>query len=355
MKIAFYSLTDEDLFLNRLPVARYLEDAGYRVVFAASASSLAERIREDGFEFYRIVGDGRTVVGDVAATFSLARVLKHVKPDIFHTFGLRAGLRGGLAARMRRLSWVVHSVSRLQPDVSRRPPAILRAALRDAEVTFRRREDRDAFIAKHYVRPEQTHMLRSSGIDLRDYPMTEEPNRTPVAALISPAAEDLGPFADAATALSSENFDARFAVIGPAHSPEMRSQLQRWQQEGVVEWWGHRDDLERALSSVHVICVSPGMTAHELVLASAAGRPLVSTSDRVGGRVLRSGDSAVFVRSNNVSKLTQSLRDLLTNREKRLRMGRRAREIVESEYSAESVAREIMGVYERLFEKGRAV
>lgn len=355
MKVAFYALSGEDLFLNRLPVARHLRDAGYSVDFAAPSDGNAENIRKEGFTFHRVVDLGRSVVGDLAAATSLAGTLERVKPDIVHTFGLHAAVRGGLAARMKRMPWVVHSVSLPQSSRDRQPPALLKTALRDSEVTFRRREDRDDFIARHFVRPEQTHVVRSSGIDLRDIPITTEPDRTPVAALLSPDRSDLAFFGQAAHDLREEGLDARFVVIGAAQSPEMRTQLQRWQEEGTVEWWGKREELVQALSSVHIICLPAMMPARERILASAVGRPLVSAVDPSVDRVLRPGDSAVILRSNDAEHLTESLRELLQDQEKRRRMGRRAREIVEAEYSAKSVAMEIMAVYERLFEKGRPV
>lgn len=353
MKILFYALTDEDLFLNRLPVARHLGEVGYELVFAAPTGDYTEKIREEGVSLYPVVDVGRSLLGDVAATLSLARTLKQVEPDIVHTFGLRAALRGGLAARIRRLSWVVHSISRAPSDY--RPPPLLKVALRDAEVTFRHRKDRDTFIARQFIRPEQTHVLRSSGIDLRDIPTTEEPNRTPVAALLSPEPADLEFFGAAARGLTAEGIDARFVVIGDAHTPDMKWQLQRWQEEALVDWWEKRDDLARALSNVHVICLPALMSEHERIMASAAGRALVSAAPPERDRVLRAGDSAVILRTNDASQLTQSLRDLLLDSEKRQKMGRRAREIVEAEFSAKCVARELLAVYERLFEKGRAV
>lgn len=353
MKVAFYARTDEDLYLNRLPVARYLRDAGYEVTFAAPAGAHTEQILNEGFSFHRVIDAGRSIIGDVAATMSLRRTLRQENPDILHTFGLRAALRGGLAARMHHLGWVVHSISR--PHEARRPPPFLKIALSDAEVTFRLREDRDAFIARHYVRPEQTHVLRSSGVDLKAIPSTAEPDRTPVAALVSPEPDDLEFFGRAARMLVDERIDARLVVIGAALTPEMRAQLHNWQEEGIVEWWGERDDLTTTLSNTHVLCLPMMMSERDRILASAAGRPLVTAAKPQKGDVLRPGDSSVILRSRDADQLAATLRELLGDREKRLRMGRRAREIVEEEFSAKRVAREIMAVYERLFEKGRSV
>lgn len=353
MKVAFYALTDEDLFLHRLPVARNLRDAGYEVAFAAPAGPHTEQIQNEGFSFHRVVDAGRSVIGDVAATMSLRLTLRQEDPDILHTFGLRAALRGGLAARMHHLPWVVHSVSR--GHSGRRPPPFLKIALSDAEVTFRLREDRDAFIARRYVRPEQTHVLRSSGVDLRTIPQTDEPDRKPVAALVSPEPGDLDFFGGAARKLAEEGIDARFAVIGTAYTPDMRARLQTWQEEGVVEWWGERDELTSTLANTHVICLPMMMSERDRILASAAGRPLVTAAKPQKGDVLRAGDSSVILRSRDADQLAATLRELIGDRDKRIRMGRRAREIVEEEFSAKRVAREIMAVYERLFEKGRAV
>ncbi len=357
MIVAFYALTDEDLLLNRLPIARPLRDAGYRVVVLGPGTGHVEQIQAGGFEYHRVASRGATLLADVTSTIALIRTLKQIRPDILHTFGLYAALRGGLAARFAHMSWVVHSVTAPRRDVAKRPSPILRAALRDSEVAFLLKEDRDAFIARRFVRPEQTHVLRNTGVDLRDIPVREAPDRTPaVAALVLPQSqEDLRRFVDAARLVRGAGVAGRFAVIGPAPSPDVLPMLHGWQEEGILEWWGDRDDLVAALGSVHVICLPAGTDEHTMILASAVGRPLIVTGDAVDGHIVQPGQSGLQVPEDDVRALGDALRELLSDADRRARMGRKARAIVESDYSADRVAREIMIVYERLFEKGRSV
>jgi glycosyltransferase involved in cell wall biosynthesis len=355
LTVVFYALTDLDLCLNRLPIAHHLRDAGYRVVFVGTGLNCAADLEAEGFEFHVIASAGRNVIADVSSTLQLKRTLKQIKPDILHTFGLHAALRGGLAARFAPMSWVVHSVT-APPGIKNRPSRLLQSALRHAEVTFLSKRDRDAFIARAYARPEQTHVLRSTGVDLREIPTSGEPERTPVAALVStPSGAGLQAFADAAQAINEVQHVARFAFIGPAPYPEIKTRLHRWQEEGRVEWWGMRDDLTAALGAVHVICLPFDFGELATLQACAIGRPIVALGDGVDREIIRSGENGYIVPADDSAALTASLRELVSNEEKRKRMGGRARALVESDYSAARVAQEIMVVYERLFEKGRFV
>jgi glycosyltransferase involved in cell wall biosynthesis len=177
-----------------------------------------------------------------------------------------------------------------------------------------------------------------------------------VAALVStPSGAGLQAFADAAQAINEVQHVARFAFIGPAPYPEIKTRLHRWQEEGRVEWWGVRDDLTAALGAVHVICLPFDFGELATLQACAIGRPIVALGDGVDREIIRSGENGYIVPADDSAALTASLRELVSNEEKRKRMGGRARALVESDYSAARVAQEIMVVYERLFEKGRFV
>ena len=355
MTVAFYALTDLDLCRNRLPVAQHLRDAGYRVVFVGCGSTCARDLQAAGFEFHFVSSARRNALSDLSSTLRLVRTLRRIKPDILHTFGLRAALRGGLAARLAHMPWVVHSVS-APPSLKNRPSRVLRTAFREAEVTFPTKSDRDAFIAREYVRPEQTHVLRSTGIDLRKLPVSNEPDRIPIAAFIStPSGMGLQAFATAAGAINDERRMARFAVIGPAPSTEAEVLLQKWQEVGVVEWWGARADLSTALGSVHAICLPHDFGELRMIEAAAVGRPIVIIGDAFNTQIIQPGENGFVVSADDAPALASAFEELLSNSDTRKRMGRRSRAIVESHYSADRVAREIMIVYERLYEKGRYV
>ncbi len=356
MTVVFYALTDRELLLNRLPVAHHLRDAGYRIVFIGNESSGTGELHAAGFEYYVVPAGGRATVSDMLATLRLTRILRRVDADILHTFGLRAAVRGGLAARLAHASWVVHSAPVPRQGIRKRPSPLLRIALSRAEVTFFTKDDRDAFIAHTYVRPEQTHVLRSTAIDLRKIPKSDEPSWAPVAAFVATASGDnLREFTEAAASLKSAAIEARFAVIGPAPSPEMRKRLHQLQERGVVEWWGVRPDLTKTLASVHVICLPSDIDQQRVLQAGAVGRPIIAIGQAADTTIVRHDENGLVVPAGDSSRLASTLQDLLYDTEKRKRMGRRARDIVETNYSAERVAREIMVVYERLFERGRSI
>jgi len=65
-------------------------------------------------------------------------------------------------------------------------------------------------------------------------------------------------------------------------------QLQAWQAEGVIEWWGHRDDMQRTLRAANLVVLPSYREGFPKVLleAAASGRvtripvphPMSSTS-----------------------------------------------------------------------------
>lgn len=375
MKVVFSSTSAEDLYRFRLPVARRLKDAGYIVLFAGPDGEYAEQVEQQDIVYHRIASFSNTSsvsatsspVRDLVAGFALARVYRRERPDIVHHFTLHGVIRGAIAARLAGLTWVVHSLPPLSrsagnPFLGRVRRTTLRFLLREAELVCRTRADRQLLLTREIVHPEQTHVIPGSGIDLDVHRATEEPNRTPVAAMIGPLRDALAveTFVGAARRLHETGVRARFALVqSRSGTPSAtRAQLKAWQEEGVVEWWGLRQDAAHIFRVVHVPCLfedSLEERLNALEEAAAAGRPLVTLDDPGVRSLLREGEAGHAVDPYDAASLAASLEPLLTDADLRRRMGQKARHVVETERSADHVARQIMGVYERLFLKGREV
>src|SRR5204862_303820 len=86
----------------------------------------------------------------------------------------------------------------------------------------------------------------------------------------------------------------------PAGVP--RSELDAWQREGLVEWWGHRSDMPEVVRQANVVCLPSyreGMP-RALLEAAAMGRAIVTTDvpgcrDAVAqGKIGRLGGLGIF-------------------------------------------------------------
>lgn len=370
MKVAFYSTSAEDLVRYRLPVARQLRDAGYDVLFAGPSGAIAALAEQEGFKYRRVATSLERLgpLSDAAVGLTLARVYREETPDIAHHYTLHGLIRGAIAARLAGVNWVAQTVPPLSDhaDSSRllRPGghSLLRFALRHAEVTFRTHHDRQRLISMGCVRPEQTHIIASSGIDLSAHPAVDEPARTPIAAMIGPLrdAQAVETFVDASRQLRSSGVEARFVLAATQDGPPPvpRARLDTWQEEGVIEWWGFRRDEVHTVEVVHVACMLEdyeGELPDLLLEAAAAGRPLVAIDDPAVRNLVRDDDTGRIVQRHDAKALVHALEPLLRDGEHRRRLGKNARRVVETEFSVDRVVRQTMAVYEQLFLKGRDV
>jgi glycosyltransferase involved in cell wall biosynthesis len=224
---------------------------------------------------------------------------------------------------------------------------------------FENPTDRDRLIRAKVVRPENTVIVGGTGVDINKFTPMPEEGGTPVIVLACRMLWDkgVGDFVEAARLLSDQKVPGRFVLIGtpdagnPASIPE--AQLLMWQREGIVEWWGYRENMPEVLASAHVV-VLPSF--HEglpkiLLEAGACARPVVATAIPGCTEIVRDGENGILVPPKDPVTLAKAIKVLLENPILRRRMGKYGREIVVREYSADLVADQILAVYHGLIEK----
>jgi glycosyltransferase involved in cell wall biosynthesis len=196
-------------------------------------------------------------------------------------------------------------------------------------------------------------IIRGSGVEMQDYPARPEPAGEPLVILPARMLWDkgVGEFVAAATLLRSRSVKARFALVGdadganPAAIPE--SQLRLWQAEGIVEWWGFRDDMADVLASAHIVCLPSYREGLPKVLIEAAccGRPVVATDVPGCREIVRNDDNGLLVPLRDVEGLANALERLIRDGALREQMGARGRQRVREEFRAQRVVEETLAVY----------
>jgi len=131
-------------------------------------------------------------------------------------------------------------------------------------------------------------------------------------------------------------------------------QINEWEKEGLVEWWGFQEDMPSVFAQMHIVC-SPSYyregVPKVLIEAAACERPIVTT-DMPGCReIVRDGVNGLLVPPEDSQALASSLSELLEDAKRRQEMGARGREIVQEEFSVEQVVSETMTVYEEVAEQ----
>src|SRR4030095_15057042 len=149
---------------------------------------------------------------------------------------------------------------------------------------FQNREDLVGFVDAGIVGSARSYLIRGSGVDLAEFCATAEPEAAIRFVLVARMLKDKGvrEFVEAARALHRVHPDWMFELVGdvdPGNPASLvRGELERWRDEGVVVWNGHRDDVADVMRHAHVVCLPSyreGLPKSWLE-AAACGRAMIA-------------------------------------------------------------------------------
>lgn len=367
MKI-LYLITEGSYFLShRLPLAREAMARGYEVALATRPGDAEETIRKEGIELIpiRLRRESRNPWREFLAVIELVRIYRTVRPDIVHHVAIKPVLYGSLAAWLAGVPGVVNAVAGMgslfiaQSRKSRFMQALVALTYRwlfnvtDARIIVQNPDDRNLLLERNIARSDRIVLIRGAGVDLQEFSPRPELDGPPLVVLPARMLRDkgVGEFVEAARLIKANGKHARFALVGdvdPANPSSIsRQQLQQWQEDGIVEWWGRRDDMPQVLALSHVVCLPSYREGlpKALLEAAACGRPIVATDVPGCREVVRHGVNGLLVLSRNTSALAEALGALLADPAKRTAFGHAGRQIAEDEFSLEMVTRSTMQLY----------
>jgi glycosyltransferase involved in cell wall biosynthesis len=123
----------------------------------------------------------------------------------------------------------------------------------------------------------------------------------------------VGEFVAAARTLQAEGLRARFALVGDSDDENPASvhasQLRVWEKEGVIEWWGWKENMDDVYAQTAIVCLPSYREGvpKTLIEAAACGLPIV-TSDVPGCReVVRHGENGLLVPVRDAGALARAL------------------------------------------------
>ena len=369
-KLLFLVTEDWYFCSHRLPLARAAQAAGYEVVVATRVGRHGETIAAEGFKLVPIGlrRSGRNPLRELFAIAEIAVIYRRERPDIAHHVALKPVLYGTLAARMARVPAVVNALAGMgfvfssMSFQARLLRPLVVGALRlllgagNSLLILQNPDDRRMLVDNGVADEKRTRLIRGSGVDIGSFVPAPEAGGTPVVMLPSRMLRDKGvmEFVAAARLLRANGAKARFVLVGdsdgenPAAIPDF--QLEAWNQSGVVEWWGRREDMPEVLAQAHIVCLPSYREGLPKVLleAAACGRALVATDVPGCREIVMDGDNGLLVPPRDVPALAAAIGRLLDAPGLRTKMGERGRELVERNFSVETVVRQTLAVYREL-------
>ncbi|MGR8919555.1 MAG: glycosyltransferase family 4 protein [Gammaproteobacteria bacterium] len=372
-RVLFVVTADWYFVSHRLDLAVALARSGFEVSVATRPGAAAAAVSAAGIRLLPVPFERslRRPLADVRALLALHRILGAERPDAVHLVSLKPIVLGGLLLcvfhRRLRAVWAftgmgfIFSSERrlarwLRPLLTR----CLRLLNDPARVLMLVQNDDDrALLCRHRVAaPEQIAELGGAGIALERYPPTPPPVDDPPTVLL-PARllRDKGvyEFVAAAALLRESGFAARFVLAGrhdrDNHGAVAAVDLERWLEQGTVEWLGHVSDIVPQYRAATVVCLPSYREGLPRVLleAGACGRPLVATDVPGCREVCIDERTGLLVPPRDGAALAAALKRLLGDRSMIERCGRAAHELVAANFSVEAIAAAQAALYrERL-------
>lgn len=351
---------------HRLPIALGLQRAGCDVEVAASVEQDRQgEIEAHGFRFTRLtLSRGSTnPLRELVIIWRLYRLYRAKRPDVVHHVAVKPVLYGSLAARFAGIPAVVNAVPGLgylfSGGVRRRlATAAYRICCRGprSHFIFQNPEDRDALLAAGVATRGQTVLIRGSGVDIERFQPTPEPDGPPVVLMASRMLWDKGvaELIEAARLLRARGQSCRIVLAGGPDPENPRTvtadELRGWEREGLIEWWGHQDDMVPVFQRASFVVLPSYREGAPKVLleACASGRAIITTDVPGCREVVRHGENGLLVPPRDASALAIAIEELATDPERRRRMGQAGRAMAVAQFSDTAVVDATLRLYRDL-------
>jgi glycosyltransferase involved in cell wall biosynthesis len=363
-----FANTDWYLYNFRLPLARAVRAAGYRVHLVSPPGPYAARLAGEGFEWHEFdfARRGINPFGEAVTVARLVALYRRIRPTLCHHFTIKCVLYGSFAARLAGAAKTINAITGLghvfvseshHIGLLRRPILRLyRYCLDGTDVIFQNDDDREAFAGAGVLEGARVHLIRGSGVDTaRFHPDPQRRfDRTPVTILFASRLlweKGLAELIEAARMLSERRVPAIVRIAGapdpgnPSAVPAPT--LDAWRRFPNVELLGHRDDIDGLLAQADIV-VLPSYregTPRILLEAAAAGLPLVATDVPGCREVVRADENGILVPAGDAKALADALERLALDSGARERMGARSRVIACGEFDQENVLASTLSIY----------
>ena len=379
-------LTTSDISLELLlgPQLSAFANAGYEVIGVSAPGPFVPAVEARGVRHVPLRHATRSMAlrEDALALRELHQTFTDLAPDIVHTHNPKTGVYGRIVARAARVPVVLNTVHGLyaQPgDPLPRRAAVyglerLAATCSQAELV---QNPEDLAVLRDVLRvPTRKLVLLGNGIDLARFG-----HGAPTAERQAIRA-DLGIGADAVVVGAvgrlvlekgyAELFEAWetvrqrhpgavLMVVGPddgSKADAVPSDVVDRARRSGVRFLGMRNDVEALypVMDLYVLASHREGFPRSAMEAAAAGLPVVATDIRGCRQVVVDGVTGLLVPARSPAALTEALDALISDRERRHRMGEAAAERARRDFDQQAVIDTTLRTYHRLLrDAGRPV
>lgn len=351
-----------------------LDPEVFEVTLLIGRSAHVSRINREFMEQFRV----RTIyidqlqreinpLKDLVALLKIYAIFSRGKFDLVQTHTAKAGILGRLAARMAGVKKIVHCShghnfygyygfwgSKLVITVER-----FFDRFSDKFIALTELEKSD--LVNYRVTAAKKVAVVQSGLEIEKYHcppaeitrLKEEwqlPATAPVVGMVSRLEPVKGPLflVDAAKIVITACPEVKFLVVGEGSlRKKMEEQCREFKLAGSFIFTGWQEDVEKLLGVLDILVLPSLNEAVGRIILEAATYGVPAIATRVGGvpEIVRDQETGLLVPPQDAGSIARALLELLTDPEKRERLGRAAKEKVTTKFSATDMVRSINNLY----------
>ena len=367
-KRLIYIVSEDWVFVShRLTLAKQAIKDGYDVAVITNISNHEDVLLSAGLKVFNInfCRSFKRPFSDIHSIYQLIKLFRLLKPEVIHNVGLKISLISSIAAFIARVPVAINAYTGLgyvfssNDMLARVIRLLLNSPLKylnhraSTWVVFQNEDDEALFENSNLINKERTLLIKGSGVDVIEFPFSDElPGQLKVM-LASRLLWDkgVGEFIEASRQLKISYPEVTFVLVGDVDEQNPLSLtkeiIDSWVNKGFIEWWGHKQNMPEVLKLAHIVALPSYREGLPKVLLEAAsiGRALVATDVPGCREIVRDGVNGFLVQAKESKCLAEAIEKLILNKELRTQMGLKSREIIETELSSEIINKQFIELY----------
>src|ERR1700733_11714002 len=332
-KLLYVVNEDWAFLLNRLPMARAAQKAGFEVHVATRVNDGARAIEAEGFTLHSIPlrRGGIPPLSAIPAILALRQINGRIKPDIAHHSGLQCCVFGSIAALGRKFQYVsaLTGMGYVFTSVTWRT-RLLRTILkwllpsllsRPGNVVLVQNPDDRAALVDLGIPEASVVLIPGSGVDTDALQPLPEPDGPITYGFAGRLLTDkgIGALVAAHEIVRGQGLETNLLIAGnpdPANPASVSLQeVNEWAQRPGITWLGHVKDIASLWRQCHFAVLPshreglPGA----LMEAAACGRALIATDAPGCREITIEAQTGLLVPIENPQALAQAIAPLTTS------------------------------------------
>lgn len=362
-KLLYLVANDRYFCSHRLSLALAAKEQGYDVYVMTPALGDHRKIIKAGLSFIPIPfrRGGMNPLKELKTIYQIWNLYRKIRPDIVHHVAIKPVLYGTIAAFFARVPLIINAVAGLGHIFASNSwlKTPLKTAMRfllslkKVQIIVQNPEDFDEI--KALTKKNNIHLLLGAGVNLDEFCPKDEPHSPPfkiihVSRLLW--SKGIKELVEAGKILKNQGHDVHIQIVG---EPDLENPdaipaetLQKWHQDGLVEWLGHRNDIAQLYQAAHIASLvsyyREGIPK-SLLEAAACAKPII-TCDMPGCRIIvEDNRNGYLIPPRDVNALANVILKLVKDDNLRHEMGRQSRIHAESAFGEKMIHDETIKLY----------